>query len=88
MLLNRFPSIKYPASCNFLVDINQLASHGKRNIGSEERRRSIQQYMRDLLKIDEVRTSDIFRHFLGVDQGGKHSATKEGLEKRERVYLH
>jgi hypothetical protein len=57
MLINRFPSIKYPQSCNFLSDINNLMASKHKNIMAEERRKSLQQYLRDLSKIEEVRNS-------------------------------
>lgn len=64
MLINRFPSIKYPQSCNFLSDINNLMAGKHKNIMAEERRKSLQQYLRDLGKIDEVRNSEIFKTFM------------------------
>ena len=36
----------------------------QKNIMAEERRKSLQQYLRDLSKIEEVRNSDIFCIFL------------------------
>jgi hypothetical protein len=64
MLINRFPSIKYPQSCNFLADINNLVAGKQKNVMAEERRKSLQQYLRDLSKIEEIRTSELFRRFL------------------------
>lgn len=34
MLINKFPYIKYPPSCNFLADINTLLNN-KKNIMAE-----------------------------------------------------
>lgn len=64
MLISRFPSIKYPQSCNFLSDINNLVANKQKNVMAEERRKSLQQYLRDLSKIEEIRSSEIFRMFL------------------------
>jgi hypothetical protein len=64
MLINRFPSIKYPPSCNFLADINNLVASKQKNVMAEERRKSLQQYLRDLVKIEDIKTSDILRKFL------------------------
>lgn len=64
MLINRFPSIKYPQSCNFLADINNLVSSKQKNVMAEERRKSLQQYLRDLSKMEQIKNSDIFRRFL------------------------
>ena len=50
MLIIKFPYIKYPPSCNFLADINSLVNNRK-NMMAEERRKSLQQYLRDLIKI-------------------------------------
>lgn len=64
MLISRFPSIKYPQSCNFLSDINNLVANKQKNVMAEERRKSLQQYLRDLSKIEEIRSSEVFRMFL------------------------
>lgn len=64
MLINRYPYIKYPASCNFLTDLNNLLANKQKTILAEERRKCLQQYLRDLAKIEDVRTSDIFVQFL------------------------
>lgn len=86
MLINRFPSIKYPQSCNFLADINNLVASKQKNIMAEERRKSLQQYLRDLSKIDEIKGCEIFRRFLefpefsGSEQ--KMSKLKDTLDKK------
>lgn len=36
---------------------------------SEERRKSLQQYLRDLVKIEDIKTSDILRKFLELPEG-------------------
>lgn len=64
MLINRFPTIKYPPSCNFLADINNLITGKQKNLMAEERRKSLQQYLRDLTKIEDIRNSELFRRFL------------------------
>ena len=92
MLINRFPSIKYPQSCNFLIDINNLMANKQKNIMAEERRKSLQQYLRDLTKIEEIRNSDIFRVFLefsdyGVSEDKGSSKIWEASEKKERLFL-
>jgi hypothetical protein len=91
MLINRFPSIKYPPSCNFLADINNLVVSKQRNVMSEERRKSLQQYLRDLFKIEEIRSSDILRKFLEFPESNGEikpmKIMKETSEKKERLYL-
>ena len=67
MLINKYPSIKYPPSCNFLADINNLVKTQK-NMVAEERRKSLQQYMRDLSKMEEIRNSEIFKSFLQIKE--------------------
>ena len=52
MLINRYPSIKYPQSCSSLVDINNIMANKQKNIMGEERRKVLQQYLRDISKID------------------------------------
>lgn len=64
MLIKKYPSIRYPPSCNFLVDINNLVASKQKNMMSEERRKSLQQYLRDLVKIEDIKTSEILRKFL------------------------
>lgn len=34
-LINRFPSLKYPPSCNFLSDINSLVASKQKNVMAE-----------------------------------------------------
>jgi hypothetical protein len=64
MLIKKYPSIRYPPSCSFLVDINNLVASKQKSMMSEERRKSLQQYLRDLVKIEDIKTSDILRKFL------------------------
>lgn len=70
MLINYYPSIKYPPSCKFLVDINNLVASKQKNMMSEERRKGLQQYLRDLVKIEDIKTSEIMRKFLELPEGG------------------
>ena len=86
MLIKKYPSIRYPPSCNFLVDINNLVASKQKNMMSEERRKSLQQYLRDLVKIEDIKTSDILRKFLELPEGlSEYRQTKmlkETLEKK------
>jgi hypothetical protein len=86
MLIKKYPSIRYPPSCNFLVDINNLVASKQKNMMSEERRKSLQQYLRDLVKIEDIKTSDILRKFLELPEGlsefRQTKMLKETLEKK------
>lgn len=62
-LLTKFPSVKFPQSFNELVDSKALLN-SKKNAQAEERRKNIQQCLRDLLKIEEIKESKIMREFL------------------------
>lgn len=90
MLINRFPSIKYPPSCNFLIDINNLMASKQKNVMAEERRKSLQQYLRDLSKIEEIRHSDVFKIFLEFPEYTNEvkmtSKRVEISEKKERLF--
>lgn len=50
---------------------------------AEERRKSLQQYLRDLWKIEEIRDSDILNQFLEINEViqniKKSSLTKSGF---------
>jgi len=49
------------------TDINQIIN-SKRTIAVEERRKALQQFMRDLARIDQVRNSKPFRDFIRLDE--------------------
>ena len=92
MLINRYPSIKYPQSSNSLVDINNLMVNKQKNMMSEQRRKTLQVYLRDLIKIDEIRNSDILRTFLDCPDAGhsekkSHFKQNQMYEKRQRLFL-
>jgi hypothetical protein len=40
----------------------------QKNVMAEERRKSLQQYLRDLSKIEEIRNSDAFKQFIGLSE--------------------
>jgi hypothetical protein len=66
-----FPGVKFPESAaaiiNVHTDINQIIN-SKRTIAVEERRKALQQFMRDLSKIYQVRNSKPFRDFIKLDE--------------------
>jgi hypothetical protein len=68
------------------VDINNLVASKQKNMMSEERRKSLQQYLRDLVKIEDIKTSDILRKFLELPEGlsefRQTKMLKETLEKK------
>lgn len=41
-----------------------MVASKQKNMMSEERRKSLQQYLRDLVKIEDIKASDILRKFL------------------------
>ena len=73
-LTSAFPSLKFPDS-NFtgmssFINISQAAT-SKRPTVIEERRKALQQYLRDLAKIDVIRNSQPFRKFLELDRANE-----------------
>jgi hypothetical protein len=80
-LNTHFPSLKFPESAFTILgafnNINYM-SNSKRPTVIEERRKALQQYLRDLSKIDIVRNSSPFKKFLELDRvlEGEGSAEK------------
>ena len=58
LLLKKFPAIKFPQSLNQLVDTKTILN-SKKNAQAEERRKNIQQCLRDLVRIEEIKESRI-----------------------------
>lgn len=69
--MHLFPGVKFPESAaaiiNVHTDINQIIN-SKRTVAVEERRKALQQFMRDLAKIDQLRNSKPFRDFIRLDE--------------------
>lgn len=64
------PNIKFPESSKAIInsstDINNIVN-SKRPTVIDERRKALQQYIRDLARIDLVRNSKPFKNFLEID---------------------
>lgn len=71
-LKHSYPAIKLPESSSVIINadsnINDLINSKKTAIAVEERRKALQQYMRDLSKIDVIRNSEIYRTFIKFDE--------------------
>lgn len=70
-LNTHFPSLKFPESAfTVLGGFNNLGyiSSSKRPTVIEERRKALQQYLRDLSKLDIVRNSNPFKKFLELER--------------------
>lgn len=70
-LNTQFPSLKFPESAfTILGAFNNLSyvSNTKRPTVIEERRKALQQYLRDLAKLDIVRNSNPFKKFLELER--------------------
>ena len=64
----------------------------QKSIMGEERRKILQQYLRDISKIEEIRHSDIFRMFLEFpdcpnSEQKMMSKNMEISEKKERLFV-
>ena len=64
----------------------------QKSIMGEERRKILQQYLRDISKIEEIRHSDIFRMFLEFpdcpnSEQKMMSKHMEISEKKERLFV-
>jgi hypothetical protein len=75
-LNTEFPSIKFPDSSYIILgalnSVNYL-SNSKRPTVIEERRKALQQYLRDLAKIDKIAESIYFQQFLDLDKNLEYS---------------
>jgi len=74
-LNTHFPSLKFPESAfTVLGGFNNLGyiSSSKRPTVIEERRKALQQYLRDLSKLDIVRNSNPFKKFLELERIAEH----------------
>lgn len=69
--MNTFPGLKLPESSvaiiNSSTDINNVF-YNKRPTVIEDRRRALQQYVRDLARMDLVRNSKPYKNFLEIDK--------------------
>lgn len=70
-ILTTFPGLKPPTAASnilgFSMDMNTVLSN-RRTTLIEDRRKALQQYLRDLLRIDLIRSSRILRKFLEMDK--------------------
>lgn len=65
-LLGNFPGVRLPDSSNAIIntsDINALFQ-GKRPTIIEDRRKALQQYLRELAKMDVIRNSKFYKQFV------------------------
>ena len=70
----QFPTLKFPESAFSILGTFSAPSYlnsSKRPVVIEERRRALQQYLRDLSKIDIIRFSDLFISFIEADKIGQ-----------------
>ncbi|KRX10134.1 Phox homologous domain [Pseudocohnilembus persalinus] len=71
VLQNSFQGLKFPQSSaaiiNSQTDVNSVFSN-KRPTVIEERRKALQQYIRDLCQIDVVRNSKPYKNFLEIEK--------------------
>jgi PX domain. len=83
-LNTHFPSLKFPESAFTILgafnNINYM-SNSKRPTVIEERRKALQQYLRDLAKIDIVRNSSPFKKFLELDRVLEGEGSAEKINK-------
>lgn len=57
------------AILNVNGDVNELLLNSKKtSLAVEARRKALQQFMKDLSKIDVIRNSDIYKEFIKFDE--------------------
>lgn len=88
-LTSSFPSLKFPES-NF-TGMSAFTNIGhpttsKRPTVIEERRKALQQYLRDMAKIDIIRNSQPFRKFMELDRMNETSDTNVHMIEKGRIY--
>lgn len=91
-----FPNMKFPESVSTLMnsstDVNNIFN-SKRPTVIEERRKALQQFLRDLSKIDSVKNCKIFKNFLEIEKGEKNNfnenasvqETQTGMSKNKGI---
>lgn len=85
-----FPHIKFPESVatvmNSTTDVNNIFN-SKRPTVIEERRKALQQFLRDLSKIECVRQCKQFKNFLEIEKGeqSENFSTQENQTKSKGV---
>jgi len=90
-LNTQFPSLKFPESAfTILGAFNNLSyvSNTKRPTVIEERRKALQQYLRDLSKLDIVRNSNPFKKFLELEKvfdQDQQNTSKEMMQPASNV---
>ena len=71
----QFPTLKFPESAFSIqgtFSAPNYLNNSKRPVVIEERRRALQQYLRDLSEIEIIRTSDIFMKFIELEKIGQN----------------
>lgn len=70
-IVTTFPGLKPPSAASnilgFSLDMNTVLSN-RRTTLIEDRRKALQQYLRDLLKVDLIKSSRVLRKFLEIDK--------------------
>ena len=80
-LSSQFPTLKFPESAFSIMGTFSTPgylSNSKKPVVIEERRRALQQYLRDLSKIDIIRFSDLFIKFIEIEKIGQVNTNELG----------
>lgn len=90
-LYNSFPNLKFPDSVlnvmNSGTDMNNIFN-SKRPTVIEDRRKGLQQFLRDLSKIDSIKNSKIFRVFLEIEKGeGSFTESNSNESKKNKMIV-
>ncbi|KAL4442538.1 hypothetical protein ABPG74_006940 [Tetrahymena malaccensis] len=87
-LMSTFPGLKFPDSSlaiiNSSTDINNVF-YSKRPTVIEDRRKALQQYVRDLAKMDLVRNSKPYKNFLEIDKNVEMKQISQGNIQQQKA---
>lgn len=67
-LCAEYPSTKFPDSSYVILGVINTLSNGKRPTVIEDRRKALQQYLRDLSQMEKIATSQYYQQFLDLDK--------------------